>query len=92
MAHGPNDAATQWLLDTMHNPKASLRHRIECAKTLLEVHPNEFRIHWLRDARDPSPDPAVPVLKIIIGGIGATTIPQADHEHIAEDHSPPRLN
>jgi hypothetical protein len=38
MAHGPNDAATQWLLDQMHNPNVSLRHRMECAKILLEIH------------------------------------------------------
>jgi hypothetical protein len=41
------DPATQWLLDTMHNPRASLRHRIECAKTLLEVHGHEFDVQGL---------------------------------------------
>ena len=54
MSHGPNDQATQWLLDKMHDPHVSLRHRIECAKTLLEIHPEEFRIRWVRDPRDES--------------------------------------
>jgi hypothetical protein len=89
MPHGPNDQATQWLLDQMHNPKASLRHRIECAKTLLEVHGHEFEVRWLRDPRDET----VVTIKVIIGGIGPTAImDHVEREPIAKDPSPARLN
>ena len=97
MAQGPYDAGTQFLLDTMHNPRVPLFHRIECAKTLLQTHPNEFRVNWLRDARDPNPDPMVPVLKIIIEGIGAPVTlvtGDAEPERIVHDAVPkiPLLN
>ena len=40
------DPATQWLLDTMHNPRIYLRHRIEAAKALLELgHTERAPIH-----------------------------------------------
>ena len=83
------DPATQWLLDTMHNPRASLRHRIECAKTLLEVHGHEFDVQWVRDPRDDS----VVTIKVIIGGLGAEQHPPRlaapDQDRIADN---PRLN
>ena len=89
MSHGPNDQATQWLLDKMHDPHVSLRHRIECAKTLLEIHPEEFRIRWVRDPRDES----VVTLKVVDGGIPAEQHPPRlavpDQDHIADN---PRLN
>jgi len=92
MSHGPNDQATQWLLDKMHDPHVSLRHRIECAKTLLEIHPEEFRIRWVRDPRDES----VVTLKVVDGGIPAEQHPprlaDPDQNHIADNHSPARLN
>jgi hypothetical protein len=69
MAHGgPRDAGTQFLLDTMHDPRVPLRHRIECAKTLLELHPHEFNIRWKNHD-----DPDVPIIKIVIQGIGEAT-------------------
>jgi hypothetical protein len=92
MAQGPYDAGTQFLLDTMHDPRVPLWRRIECAKFLLDKHPNEFRVHWLRDARDPDPNPAVPVLRIVIEGFGAPASVSVEPERIAEDHTLPRLN
>jgi hypothetical protein len=83
------DRATQWLLDQMHDPKVSMRHRIECAKTLLEVHGHKFDdVRWIRDPRDET----VVTIKVIIGGIGPTAIDHAEHEHIAAAPSPARLN
>jgi hypothetical protein len=81
MSHGPYDAATQWLLDQMHNPNVSLRHRMECAKTLLEIHPHEFNIRWDHD------DPNVPVIRIVIEGLGKPTPIES-----SSDEDPLRLN
>jgi hypothetical protein len=64
MSHGPNDQATQWLLDQMHDPKVSLRHRVEIAKTLLELHPHEYNIRWVHGTDEPT-------IKVVIEGIGA---------------------
>jgi hypothetical protein len=70
MPSGPNDEATQFLLDVMHNPTISMRHRINAAITLLEIHgPQAFATRWVTDPRDPSPDPSQPMFKVIIQGI-----------------------
>jgi hypothetical protein len=79
MAHGPNDAATQWLLDQMHNPNVSLRHRMECAKILLEIHPHEFNIRWVNDDG--------PVIRIVIEGMGEPV-----SREVSVDPDPLRLN
>ena len=88
------DPATQWLLDTMHDPKVSLRHRIDCAKTLLEIHPQEFNVRWVQD-------PDAPMIKIIIEGISAEQHPPglADQDQVRsselpdpDNHSPAQLN
>jgi hypothetical protein len=83
MSHGPNDQATQWLLDQMHDPKVSLRHRIEIAKTLLELHPHEYNIRWVHGTDEPT-------IKVIIEGIPAEQPRRAapDQDHIADN---PRL-
>jgi hypothetical protein len=62
------DPATQWLLDKMHDPHVSLRHRIECAKTLLELHPQEFNVRTVTHPDDP-------VITIVIGGMPAEQHP-----------------
>jgi hypothetical protein len=70
MSSGPNDEATQFLLDTMHNPQISMRYRMDAAYRLLELHGAEaFATRWVTDPRDPSPDPSQPLFKIVIGGL-----------------------
>jgi hypothetical protein len=81
MPTGPNDEATQFLLDTMHDPKVSLRHRIEAAKTLLEVHgPNAFSVRWVKDAQGFDV-----TLRVIIEGI-------SDHAAVAVDPAPASID
>jgi hypothetical protein len=86
MAHGPYDPATQFLLDTMHDPSVSLWRRIEIAKFLIETQPHEFNVRWVQD-------PEAPMITIIIGGIAAGETPARCHtgdtDHIADN---PRLN
>jgi hypothetical protein len=63
MPNGPNDEATAFLLDTMHNPQVSMRHRVDAACKLLEVHgANAFAARWVGDTSQPT-------FKIIIGGL-----------------------
>ena len=83
MSHGPYDAGTQFLLDTMHDPEVSLRHRIECAKFLIETQPQEFNVRRVIH-------PDEPVITIVIGGIGAPTNVQGTHDpdHIADNPLP----
>jgi hypothetical protein len=70
MPSGPNDEATQFLLDVMHNPKEYMRHRIDAAVKLLQIHgPQAFATRWVTNPRDPSPDPSAPLFKVIIGGL-----------------------
>jgi hypothetical protein len=78
MSQGPYDDGTQFLLDTMHNPRASLRHRIECAKTLLELHPNEFNVRWVDASGNTTTFANAPTVRIIIQGIGPTPQPAID--------------
>jgi hypothetical protein len=82
MSHGPYDAGTQFLLDTMHNPKATLRHRIECAKFLIETQPQEFNARRVIHPDDP-------VITIRIGGMPAEQHPPRlaapDQDHIADN-------
>jgi hypothetical protein len=74
MPSGPNDEATQFLLDVMHNPKEYMRHRIDAAVKLLEIHgPKAFATRWVGDPRDPSPNSRQPIVKIIIQGIPDTS-------------------
>jgi hypothetical protein len=86
MSHGPYDDATQWLLDQMHDPKVLLRHRIECAKILIETNPDEFnvRARWIND-------PDAHVIKIVIEGLGKPTDNSATESSSDKDH-PTRLN
>ena len=72
MSHGPNDQATQWLLDQMHDPRVSLRHRIDIAKTLLELHPHEYNIRWVHGTDEPT-------IKVIIEGMPPGTPPANRH-------------
>jgi hypothetical protein len=81
MTHGPNDVATQWLLDQMHDPHVSLRHRMECAKILLEIHPSEFNVRWVNN------DPNVPVIRIVIEGLGEPV-----SREVSVDPDPLQLN
>jgi hypothetical protein len=90
MAHGPYDPATQFLLDTMHDPSVSIRHRIECAALLLKLNPEEFLVRTVRD-------PDAPTIKIIIEGLGAGTVLTNTPTHQRtdsgeDDPGPARLN
>jgi hypothetical protein len=87
LSQGPYSAAVQWLLDQMHDPRVSLRHRITCAKTLIEVYPHEFNIQWHSVVNGEPIDPAVPVIKIVIEGLGQPT-----SDRIACDQDPLRIN
>ena len=65
MPSGPNDEATQFLLDVMHDPTVSIRHRVDAACKLLEIHgPHAFATRWVGDTSQP-------LFKIIIGGLPA---------------------
>jgi hypothetical protein len=91
MSQGPYDAGTQFLLDTMHDPRVPIWRRIECAKFLIESQPHEFngRAQWVRDQRDDS----VVVIKVVIGGFepGAEQQPMKMGERRYEPN-PARLN
>jgi hypothetical protein len=88
MAHGPYDEATE-CLNTMHNPRVPMWRRIDIAKFLIETHPEEFRTRWVQD-------PDAPTITIVIGGISAEQHPPRlaapDQDHVADNHSPARLN
>ena len=63
MPNGPNDEPTQFLLDVMHDPKVSIRHRVDAACKLLEIHGAQaFATRWVGDTKEPT-------FKIIIQGI-----------------------
>ena len=63
MPTGPNDEATQFLLDVMHDPTVGIRHRVDAACKLLEIHgPNAFATKWVGDTSQP-------LFKIVIGGL-----------------------
>jgi hypothetical protein len=86
MSHGPYDPATQFLLDTMHDPSVSILHRVECAAILLKLNPQEFNVRMVHD-------PDAPTITIVIGGMGPpTTVQGQDQGHITQDPIPPLIN
>jgi hypothetical protein len=80
------DEATQWLIDRMHDPKVSMYHRTKIAKFLMQLLGPAFR------EREPWPGEARIIIQI--GGLPEHASVSVSHEpeHIAADHSPPRLN
>jgi hypothetical protein len=90
MPSGPNDEATQFLLDVMHDPKEYMRHRMDAAVKLLEIHgPQAFATRWVGDPRDPSPNPSAPIIKVIIGGIppgASVTVEPTVRASVAVEH------
>jgi hypothetical protein len=67
MPSGPNDEATQFLLDVMHDPNQYMRHRVDAACKLLQIHgPQAFATRWVGDT-------SAPIVKIIIQGLPANT-------------------
>jgi hypothetical protein len=80
MPSGPNDEATQFLLNVMHDPNQYLRHRMDAAAKLLEIHgPQAFATRWVANPRDPTPDPRQPIIKVIIQGL-------PDNASVAVEH------
>jgi hypothetical protein len=90
MPSGPNDEATEFLLNVMHNPKEYMRYRIDAAVRLLEIHgPQAFATRWVTDPRDPSPDPSQPLFKVIIQGIpegASVTVEPTVRASVAVEH------
>jgi hypothetical protein len=70
--------ACQWLHDRMHDPNLPMFYRTEIAK-------------WLMN-NNHEPRPVDLNIKVIVQGIGPPASVSVEQEHIAEDHSPPRLN
>ena len=91
MPSGPNDEATEFLLNVMHNPKEYMRYRIDAAVRLLEIHgPQAFATRWVTDPRDPSPDPSQPLFKVIIQGIpegASVTVEPTVRASVAVEHN-----
>jgi hypothetical protein len=86
MTNGPYDAATQWLLDRMHDPKVSMYHRTEIAKFLMQLLGPAFK------EREPWPGEAR--ITIVIGGLPehASVSVSREPEQIAKDPDHLRLN